>query len=258
MIEEGTSDTMLGMQKFTNYAHLQTQLQLKPSILNWTNSLHIRSGAIRRLNICFQLSEHMYSYSVYYFIPLTYIGAGMDVIIEGDWYEPVEFSPLGLAQVEYSPNFENESCGFLRDSESHNYTLWPSDPYGEYKKTGRTLTEVDRTPGRRYCVIAHGVGETFDLEADRNTEPELILPTEPTHAIFRDQDLEVLDNDNDSTDGKNKQTNKRTNSSSSSKITGKKRKPNRPKSNKGSKKSSDDDESDSEDDEEGDSDSDHF
>ena len=149
----------------------------------------------------FQLIMWTYTALLLYF---TDIGAGLDVIIEGDWYEPVEFSPLGLAQVEYSPNFENESCGFLRDSEPHNYTLWPSDPYAEYQKTRRTLTEVDRTPGRRYCVIAHGDGETFDLEDDRKIEPELIQPTPPE--VFRTSSLEVEDDDN--TDGNNKQKKK--------------------------------------------------
>jgi hypothetical protein len=163
----------------------------------------------------------------------TDIGAGLDVIIEGDWYEPVDFSPLGLAQVEYSPNFENESCGFLRDSDPHNYTLWPSDPYEEYKKTGRILTEVDRTPGRRYCVIAHGVGETFDLEDDRKTEPELIQPT-PAHEVFRSSSLEVQTSDNNA-DGNNKQKNKRNNCRSSRNRP----KPKKPKSTKKSKESSD-------------------
>ena len=159
----------------------------------------------------------------------TYIGAGLDVIIEGDWYEPVDFSPLGLAQVEYSPNFENESCGFLRDSDPHNYSLWPSDPYEEYKKTGRILTEVDRTQGRRYCVIAHGEGEAFDLENDDGkTEPELIQPT-PTREVFFSSSLEQKSDDN--TDGNNKQKNKRRTNSSSSSNTPK------PKKHKSTKRS---------------------
>ena len=54
-----------------------------------------------------------------------------DVIIEGDWYVPVTDSKLGLHRVEYSPNFESESCGFLKDCVPNSVCLWPANPFEE-------------------------------------------------------------------------------------------------------------------------------
>ena len=99
-----------------------------------------------------------------------------DVIIEGDWYVPVTDSKLGLHRVEYSHNFESESCGFLKDCVPNSVCLWPANPFEEYQQSGKIFTDVDRTPGRRYCVMTNGEGNYLPLDTKADLEREKNVP----------------------------------------------------------------------------------
>jgi hypothetical protein len=82
------------------------------------------------------------------------------VIVEGDWFCPVEDSPLGLPQVEYSTNFESERCGFLSASCPYNVALWPSDPRKNVRLADgtsvvRVNVDVNCVEGVKYCLIDH-------------------------------------------------------------------------------------------------------
>ena len=119
-------------------------------------------------------------------------GAPTDVIIEGDWYVPVTDSKLGLHRVEYSPNFESETCGFLKDCVPNSVCLWPANPFEEYNLYRKIFTDVDRTPGRKYCVITHGIGDYLpldtkeDLEREKNTPEVSVGPlSHPIPTVYK-------------------------------------------------------------------------
>ena len=98
------------------------------------------------------------------YVTKLYHRAEEDVIVEGDWFSRVEDSPLGLPQVEYEENLENESVGFMSGSCKYNISLWRSNPrqtikLASGKSVERVNVDVTREKKVRYCVIDHRTHE---------------------------------------------------------------------------------------------------